>query len=350
MKLHKNTKTQINSSNFIKNTTAAALALTVMIPLSLQAHDHKSDATEKQESMAQAETSPKESYSGSDVSSADGSMPEEGQYSMESSEGSPKLNESASEDNWSEEMKKKANKAGDEAESAMSKHDMAMADQGQMAHKQHGEQNLQDFPKSFTSSNRVEIDSWMGVAVVEGENTELGEVEDVVVDLKSGEISHLVVDNPGLFAGSSLLSMQHAELKAAEGKVAAESSKAFELKDDYLRETEALGSKLIGSKVKDTEGRKIGKIDRLVIAPNSSSVYAILGNLDKDIEIGEADREIAVPVISLESDVEEDGYLTLFAVEELASFDTPSVSEDWSTAFDKGYIVISSEVTVASAY
>lgn len=266
---------------------ALAIALATAIPFSLFAtpdsgeHGLAEDVEEKQYSMAEATESPK--VGGSEESSVKSSQEletQEKQYSMHGED--PKFDGVDSGGTGTEKMR-------------------------------HGEHHNSDATfrsdNSLRSDELANVSDWNGLEVESGDLSPIGTVEDVVVDLDSGEITHVAVESDSETAkdrllpvaalsrdrGTDRLMLSSANLSEKDGDEEYSSANdevhlSQEARTDPPRErnranldaNEHFCSDLVGMEVVARGGKEIGEIEQIVQIPNTFDAYVIVNALNND--------------------------------------------------------------------
>jgi sporulation protein YlmC with PRC-barrel domain len=362
--------------------------LTITLPLAAAQKD-TSDEPEKQVSMEVSE-SPKVSEDGTMSGTADVDS-EQKQYSMQADEPHPKqrnnssMNSSGSlTDSEETQYSLSDDDMNPKERNAKSMHGSESYDKKEHKYSEWDSQN----PAYVTAKKPADLNDWRGMNLYSSDDEKIGEVSEVVIDLKTGEATHLLIDNPGIFSGSRLIAINEVHSSREENRVSANvSKKDFEMypkyddkseytvdrtgnnasyarNDDMAKKDRAMKSEkentvnipsnsvfcsyLVGVDVMTSEGNEIGQIDKLVQAPGTGETYAIIGDIDDDVKVDKDTKRIAIKVSSLK--LTDKGMLADFYSRDLAKARPVNSNnrESWITS-DANYILLGSEDSYALA-
>ncbi|MDQ8181048.1 PRC-barrel domain-containing protein [Pelagicoccus sp. SDUM812005] len=180
------------------------------------------------------------------------------------------------------------------------------------------------------------VTSWKGSKVSSEEGETLGRIEDTVLDAQSGQVTHVLIDNKGLFAGSRLVPVSQLSREGADGsfvlaaKIDGSSedrmysetgnleepmvSERSQGEDREFRGRESIrpgqvrSSDLIGRSVASKSGKEIGEIESVVQIPDTRDAYVIVDGFQaRDWKLNSDAEKVAlrVPALALDGDVVE---------------------------------------------
>ncbi|MDQ8187606.1 PRC-barrel domain-containing protein [Pelagicoccus sp. SDUM812002] len=164
--------------------------------------------------------------------------------------------------------------------------------------------------KSLRADKLMDVSYWEGMRVSSSDGEAIGRVQDAVLDLETGEVSHILLDNQGMFTGSRLLAVSEVGHGVGESELQwsgsateyeagpmyskssdkgnsslIESNPATDMKKSDQRGLSAnqvFCSDLVGRDVVSSSGDEIGEIESIIQIPNTLDAYAIVEDLETD--------------------------------------------------------------------